>query len=131
MTKKIAVIGGAGQIAAAVAHAMMRAPGSVVVVDTQNDFVTPDGKLVVLDEATMTIGYDPEVIKSLESKMSDEELYGISLHEAHRMIFEGRVGDYKLPAKDMKIVASDDLPKNAKKPKFLLAENHRITKVRR
>ncbi|MNK44982.1 hypothetical protein D3C87_637300 [compost metagenome] len=126
MSKKIVVVGGAGQIAAAVAHAMMRAPGSVVVVET-------DTPAMALDEATMTIGYDPKMIDALAANMSERELYGIELHEAHRLITERRLGDYKIPATDvdMKIEYVDDLPKNAKKPKFLLEQNHRITKVRR
>ena len=130
MSKKIAVVGGAGQIAAAAAHALLRSPGSVVNVD----MTYIDGAVITVDETGQNIGYDSKMIDSLKSSLSERELYGIELHEAHRLIFEGRVGEYKLSSdvdNDTKFVPHDGLPKNAKKPKFLLEQNHRITKVRR
>lgn len=132
MTKKtVAIVGGAGQIAARIAHIMLDNPGAKVTVINTDDIAE-----VKLDVETMTIGYDPKMVESLMGSLTEQELYGITLHEAHRLVLEGRLGstDYKIPnapVKDVKIDVSDDLPKNAKKPKFLLEQNHSIRGFRR
>lgn len=126
MTKKtVVVVGGAGQIAARIANIMMDNPGATVTVVNTDDIAE-----VKLDVETMTIGYDPRMIDSLMGSLTERELYGITLHEAHRLVFEGRKGPVE-EIKDVKIDYSDDLPKNAKKPKFLLEQNHSIRGFRR
>ena len=101
MTKKIAIVGGAGQVAAAVAHDMLRNPGHVVCLD----------ELLLADQE------------------AHEFMQGLVLKEmspsATKFFIQNKETDAEVALKQ------DVLPKAAKKPKFLLEQNHNIRGFRR
>lgn len=132
MTKKIAVVGSIGQIAAAAAHALMSAPGSIVNVDMTG----VNGAILTVDELGQNIGYDPKMIEKLTGSLSERELYGITMPDALALINDRKLGEYRQdrdPAelmKDVRVDHYDDLPENTTKPKFLMARDHHIRSPR-
>lgn len=117
MKKTVVLVGGGSGIAAAVARVLTETPGVVVEIDDTIRPMETDGQNVY---------YDPKMIQHL----SDREFYGITPDEAYNMIIDRRVGEYKIPVKESVRIA-DNLPEHAKKPTFLLAQNHHIRKVRK
>lgn len=125
MVKKIVVVD--GKIANALVG-LLANPPKITLVDEASDV-----RAIELDYDTHTICYDPKMIQALENSMSEQELWGIRMHDALALVNERKLGDYKLPEAKLDVAEpfEEKLPANAKAPDFILKQNHRITKVRR
>lgn len=129
MSKKtVVIVGGAGQLAAAVAHALTENPGALVTVEPS------DKPTATLDPETHTIGINPDFYNGLSDR--DLELYGIERNSYAALANDHKISNYTLHKSpsdllsDLKIHPHDDLPENTTKPKFLMARDHHIRSPR-
>lgn len=137
MTKK-AVIVGNGELAKALvaaAKVLTDLPQVNVV------FVDTDVKDVELNREDMTIAIDSKMIDGLKASLTPDDINNIVLHEMHhKLLMDQQLSEYRIGRRHSYIhrdepkevvLTRDDLPKNAKKPKFLLEQNHNIRGFRR
>lgn len=127
MTRKsIVIVEGAKPLTTAILQVLSEHPNVEVQIVEDIRPMETDGE---------NIFYDPKMIESLETNMSDQELYGNHRDVAIKMINDRKLGEYKVPKapnlSEPKIFLGDDLPKGSAKPAFLLERDHHIRKVRR